>query len=48
MDSPKLSTDSEIIIELCNIICYMQKRIDKLEDEKKMLEYENSTLKSQP
>lgn len=47
MDKPVIKSDSEIIMELCNIITYQQKHIEELELENKMLKYENSTLKSQ-
>lgn len=47
MDRPVIRTDSEIIIELCDIITYQQHRIEELEQEIKMLKYNNSTLKSE-
>lgn len=50
MDKPSIKsdkTDSEIIIELCEIIFYQQKRIEELADNIKYLTAENSTLKSE-
>ncbi len=44
--STTIKTDSDIIIELCEIIFYQQKRIEQLEDEIKYLKSENSTLNS--
>lgn len=42
-----IKTDSEVIIELCEIIFYQQKHIEELENEIKYLKTENSTLNSQ-
>ena len=41
-----VSSDSDIIIELCEIIFYQQKHIEELENEIKFLKTENSTLNS--
>lgn len=41
-----VSSDSDIIIELCEIIFYQQKHIEELENEIKILKTENSTLNS--
>ena len=40
MDRPKVNTDSDIIIELCEIIFYQQKHIEELEQEIKRLKEE--------
>lgn len=39
-------SDEQLIVELCKIIFEQQDKIEKLENEVKMLETENSTLKS--
>jgi hypothetical protein len=41
-----VNSDSDIIIELCEIIFYQQKHIEELENEIKILKTENSTLNS--
>lgn len=45
--STTVKTDSDVIIELCEIIFYQQKHIEELENEVKYLKSENSTLNSQ-
>lgn len=47
MERPTIMSDTEVIVELCDIIAYQQKRIEQLEDEVKYLKSENSTLKSE-